>query len=254
VTVLGVATAKGSPGATTTVLALASAWPQGRPVTVIDLDLAGGDVAGWLELPGTPNVSTLAADCRHGIDPDGLAANARRLPGQGEVQVVAGARSPEEAAAAVELLHRAGFDALLEGLALRGDVLVDFGRLDALDPRAPMLPHLDALLVVARPTWSQVHHIGTRLAAWRAHANVRMVLVGDRPYGPADVAEALGVDVVGVLADDPSGAGVFSGSHVRTRGLGRTRLWRSAAALSDRLTRDQIEVGPSYVNRAGAVS
>lgn len=45
--VVAVVGAKGAPGATTSILALASGWP--RPVLVVDADLAGGDVApGWL--------------------------------------------------------------------------------------------------------------------------------------------------------------------------------------------------------------
>jgi hypothetical protein len=225
-----------------------------RALTVVDLDLAGGDIAGWLELPGTPNVSTLAADCRHGIDADGLAENVRPLPGRGAVQVVAGARSPEEAGAAVELLQRAGLRELVGLMASHGDVLIDLGRLDSTDALAPMLGHLDELLVVVRPTWSHVHHVAARLSVWKASARVRLVLVGDRPYGPADVVDALGVEVAGVLADDAAGAGVFNGARARVRGIERTRLWRSAAALTDGLARGSIGARDTALDRASAPS
>jgi Mrp family chromosome partitioning ATPase len=254
VSVFGVASAKGSPGVTTTVLALASAWPSSRKVTVIDLDLAGGDVAGWLELPDVPNVSTLAADCRHGIEAESLLANARPLAGGGAVQVVAGARTPDEAAVAADLLSRAGFEELLSVLAEDGDVLIDLGRLDPNTTLSPLLAALDELLVVLRPTWLQVHHVGARLSAWSEIARVGVVLVGDRPYGAVEVGDALGVPVVGVLADDAAGAGAFSGARVRARGLERTRLWRSAAALNDRLASATIDHGEVGVARAGASS
>lgn len=252
-TVLGVAAAKGSPGVTTAVLALASSWPAGRRVTVIDLDLAGGDVAGWLELPAAPNVSTLAADCRHGFDAATLEANLQTLPG-GAAHVVAGARTPEEAAVAVELLRRAGVEQLLEVASSSGDVVIDLGRLDPDGALAPVLGCLDELLVVLRPTWTQVHHVAARLGAWQAMTHVGIVLIGDRPYGPVEVADALGVEVVGVLADDASSAGAFNGTRARARGLERSRLWRSAAALSDRLTAAASDVAELVADEVGARS
>jgi MinD-like ATPase involved in chromosome partitioning or flagellar assembly len=254
VSVVGVAAAKGSPGVTTTVLALASAWPASRRLTMIDLDLAGGDVAGWLELPEVPNVSTLAADCRHGIDAETLLANVRPLPGRGAVQVLAGARTPDEGAVAAELLCRAGFEELVTVLSVDGDVLIDLGRLDPNTTLSPVLAVLDELLVVLRPTWSQVHHVGARLGAWSASARVGVVLVGDRPYGAGEVGEALGVPVAGVLADDAAAAGALSGARVRARGLERTRLWRSAAALSDHLVPATIDLTDVGDARAGVAS
>lgn len=252
-TVVGVAAAKGSPGVTTAVLALASAWPRGRGVTVVDLDVAGGDVAGWLDLPAAPNVSTLAADCRHGLDTATLEANVQSVPG-GAVQVLAGARTPEEAAVAVELLRRAGAEALLGVMAQSGDVLIDLGRLGTAGLLAPVLGCLDELVVVLRPTWSQVHHVAARLAAWKAMTPVRILLIGERPYGAAEVADALGVEVVGVLADDATSAGAFNGTRARARGLERSRLWRSAAALSDRLTAGASDVSDFTVDGIGAAS
>jgi hypothetical protein len=254
VSVFGFAAAKGAPGVTTTVLALASAWPSSRRLTVIDLDLAGGDVAGWLELPDTPNVSTIAADCRHGIESETLLANLRPLRGGGAVQVLAGARTPDEAAVAADLLCRAGFEQLLSVLSADGDVLIDLGRLEPDTTLLPLLAVLDELMVVLRPTWSQVHHVGARLNSWSATARVGLALIGDRPYSADDVGEALGVPVAGVLADDAAGAGVFSGTRVRARGLERTRLWRSAAALSDRLTSTTIDHGEVGAARAGVTS
>jgi hypothetical protein len=59
-----------------------------------------------------------------------------------------------------------------------------------------------------------------------------LVLVGSRPYGPGEVTVELGVDVLGVVEDDPRAAGL-----VRTggtaRALQRSALVRSVAGLAD---------------------
>ena len=236
--VIGVAAGKGAPGVTTTVLALASAWAPDRALTVIDLDLGGGDIGGWLDLPATPNLSTLAADARRSLEPEDLRAAALPLPGRGTVGVLPGARSPEEAAVALELLDRARFgDVLQRASAVEDgmDVLIDLGRVDDPSSVSSVLASLDLLLLVLRPTWPQVHHVGTRLPGLRSRAPVGLVLIGEAPYGAGEVAGALGAEVTGVLADDGAAAGTFDGSVRRVRGLERSRLWRTAAVLADRL-------------------
>ena len=70
-TVIALTSAKGSPGVTTTALALAWAWPQvapGRRVLVVDADMAGGDLApGYLRgaVSSTDGVLGLAAARTH---------------------------------------------------------------------------------------------------------------------------------------------------------------------------------------------
>lgn len=62
-----------------------------------------------------------------------------------------------------------------------------------------------------------------------------MLLVGDHPYGPAEVAATLGVDVAGVIAWDPRTAAVLTGLHGAVRDLRRSPLVRSAATLAAEL-------------------
>jgi hypothetical protein len=61
-------------------------------------------------------------------------------------------------------------------------------------------------------------------------------LVGDRPYGPDEVAAAFGAEVAGVIAWDPRTAAVLSGTHGAVRDLRRSLLVRSAATLAASLT------------------
>jgi len=53
-----IAGGKGSPGATTLALALALSDPE--PVTLVDADPDGGDLAAWLGLSATPGFVSLA--------------------------------------------------------------------------------------------------------------------------------------------------------------------------------------------------
>src|SRR5215217_7772269 len=75
---IAIASMKGSPGATSTSLALAAMWP--RPVVLVEADPSGGDLAyrckaAYGGLPYTDrSVLTLAAAMRDGLaDPDAVA-------------------------------------------------------------------------------------------------------------------------------------------------------------------------------------
>jgi hypothetical protein len=63
---------------------------------------------------------------------------------------------------------------------------------------------------------------------------VRLVLVGERPYPPAEVASVLGVGVIGVVADDPRSAAPLRGDG-NAHGLARLPLLRSARALAGQI-------------------
>ena len=91
-----------------------------------------------------------------------------------------------------------------------------------------------------------------------------MLLVGDHPYGPDEVAVTLGVEVAGVIAWDPRTAAVLTGSRGAVRDLRRSPLVRSAATLADTLIsppdpQPDVDVdmgsmgaGRSFVGEAGS--
>ena len=92
-----------------------------------------------------------------------------------------------------------------------------------------------------------------RLAA--ASAPVAVVVIGSRPYGPAELVEAIGGELFGVLPEDPIGAGLASGAWTLGRGASRSALARAARSLGTRLA-DLAVAGPSVVpleSRSGAV-
>jgi hypothetical protein len=115
------------------------------------------------------------------------------------------------------------------------DVIADCGRLGPGAPNLELVLRADAALVLTRPTADQL-----RPAAYRARsleatgAPVRLLLIGDIPYGPEEVATTLQLGVTGVMAWDPQAAEVLGGGG-GLRDVGRSVLARSAAALAESL-------------------
>jgi hypothetical protein len=73
-----------SPGLTTAVHALASAWPREpseRRVIVAELDPSGGTLAARYDLKPEPGLTNLAAAGRRGLNPDTVLRHCRRRPG-----------------------------------------------------------------------------------------------------------------------------------------------------------------------------
>lgn len=243
-TVLAFGAAKGSPGVTTTVLALAARWPAHREPLVVEADPAGGDLVARLTsldgerggLRDTPSTVQLAASARSGLSDQTVLEHFQRLPGPGEVRALVAPPSPFAASTAVTALVAAGFGDRLRGLAGL-DALVDVGRIDAASPALDLVRWLGSVVLVARPTLSDVLHTRELVNSLRA-AGVRasLVLVGDRPYSPAEVIDTIGpAPLVGVLPDDPVGARALCGDAKSPKVLGRTRLVRAAADLAVRL-------------------
>jgi Mrp family chromosome partitioning ATPase len=227
------ASAKGSPGVTTTVLALAATWPTGRRVLVAECDPDGGDVAVWFGLAAEPGLVSCAAEGRRRLRPHAVWEHAQTLPGPGGVRVLVAPAAAEQATAALAALGTAGLDEALAGLEV--DVLVDGGRLGPGSPLAPLLSRSAVTVLVARPSVAQVAHLRPRLAALRGVARPVVLLVGDRPYGPAEVAAAVGVPVLGVIAHDEPGAGVLCGRRRGGRAWIRSPMMRSARQIAAQL-------------------
>jgi len=89
-------------------------------------------------------------------------------------------------------------------------------------------------VLVARPTLAGVAHLDSRAARLErpARGRLRLLLVGDRPYDPGEVAAAVGVQPLGVLAMDPASADALAGAGGGPRGLARRPLLRSAQPIA----------------------
>ena len=219
-TVLALASVKHAPGVTTTAVALASAWLD---AVVVELDPSGGDVAARARLPFDPGVMTLAASGRHPGARLNVQDHAQALPSGGSA--VVSPPSPELASNALMTLGPRVAH-VLEG----ANAILDCGRLMPASPSLPIASAADALVIVVEPTVGSVEHVRVRLPFLRdVHPTVAVVLVGDRPYRPADVEDALDVPVAGALAIDPRGvAALYAGTAGR-----RSALVRSARTVLD---------------------
>lgn len=219
-TLVALTSIKHSPGVTTAALALATAWSADHEVAVVEADPTGGDLAARLGLAFEPGLVSLAAAARHGAVSGHLAsAHLQALPCGGSALV--GPGSAEQAVAALRELRGGALAELAGGAGL---VIADCGRWSPGSPTQAILATADLVLLVTRPTVEGVVHLRSRAPAIRREAGdrVAILLVGDRPYPAADVDEAVGLRVAGILAGDPRGA--TSLYHATRPGLARRFL------------------------------
>jgi len=234
------ASAKASPGVTTTITALAATWPEERPLLLVEADPAGGDLAVRLDLSPDPGLVTLAAAGRRDLDRDTLLAHTQVAPGPGRHhaqhgavrRVVPAPVAGDQASAALVAL-RGRLSRVLKSLEM--DVLVDCGRLDHNSPALQLATGADLLIVVARPVVAEIHHLTSRLSGLDQPAT-SLLLVGEAPYTVEEVAEAVRVAPLGAMPHDPRAASAMMGGHPDAmRVLRRSRLLRSAGALAQGL-------------------
>ncbi|HEU0089853.1 MAG TPA: chromosome partitioning protein [Pseudonocardiaceae bacterium] len=231
---IGLCSIKGSPGVTTTAVALAARWPQvlAEPV-LLEADPAGGDLGVRFGLPGTPGLGSLAAAARRTSDLGLFVEHCQVLPGG--LRVVVGPLAAAQARAAVDMLASRGLGVLRAAAAALGSVvLVDAGRVDRSSPAVPLLRGASAVLVMVRSRVEDLAHVATLLAAvptWTRCPG--LVLVGSG-YPRAEVERELGVPVMATLPDDPRGAGVLCG-RPGGRGPLHSALGHAAGRLADQL-------------------
>lgn len=243
-TVICFASVRGAPGTTTTALAVAS-WLEDS--VLVEADPDGGVLALRYGLGREPGLTTLAASPV--LDAQGLRAHAQLLPGGTPVIV-----APESSTQVTHVWRAAGarFGPLLAS-SDADHVIVDVGRVGA---SSPALPFVGAAVVVlvCRPVAEEVIPAAERaLALGRENPHVGIVLVGDRPYGPADIEAQLGVTVLGVVAHDPKGALALAGGRA-VRSLGRSPLMRTSRALATALVEAEAPDGVEHALKSTEVS
>jgi len=229
---------KGSPGVTTTAVALAAVWP--RPALLAECDPAGGDLpallpgSGGAVLTATRGVVSLAAAARTQAHPN-IDDHVQVV--DGGLPVLAGAASAAQVAALAP-----SWPAVIDSLAgLEGaDVIVDCGRYSPDDPTGLLIGVSDLTLVVCRATAASVGHAREVLVALGRRgdgsrppdAPVAVVVVGDQsearevggalaPHTPAFVA---------ALDHDPTAAAGLCGAW--SRRLDRSRLVSAARVVA----------------------
>jgi hypothetical protein len=240
------ASARSSPGVTTSMLACASVWP-GR-VLLVEASEDGGALAARFGLRFEPGLTTLAAALRHERTMTDLTAHSQPLPGTGE-RLVALVGPPATEQAQVLLRSVA---ARLDGVLAETDetILIDVGRVSGTPLAAPLIASADHLVLVARPRVEELQALAHRLAiVARLGPPPELLLIGDRPYGPEEIGATLGVPVLGVLAHDPGAADALA-AVASIRRLGRSPLLRSAVGVVEQLS--EPHTAPVTASRPGS--
>ena len=232
--------ARSAPGVTTLALATAS-WLD-RAI-LVEGDPDGGVLAVRYGLGREPGLVTFTA--ARAAAPDSLLEHAQRLPGGLPVVV-----APETAEKSGRLWRLAGAQLSDALAALENHVaVVDAGRLSPSSPALHLVAKASLVLLVARPSAEELIAADDRLTHLAATGGrVGLVLIGERPYAPGDVATELGCEVFGVIADDRRAAKALAGGGGRRAVLG-SALMRSARALAGTIA-ERLDLPETPVDRA----
>jgi hypothetical protein len=247
---LAVASAKGSPGATTTALLFGALWP--RTVIVAECDPHGGDVAARLPansggvIDADRGLLSLGAAGRKMLRPELVPEHTQRI--SGGLDVLIGVRMPEQSAGLAQQWGQLG--PIFGGIP-GYDVIADMGRLGAATPQNVMLASATDLVMVCDTQPSNVVHMRERILALHpvlhpesaSGTRIHIAVVADpkrrqavREIGDAMRRVAASVAEVYHLAYDPKGASFFAGEI--TGRPDRTALVKSALPVVARLAAD----------------
>jgi len=220
--------AKGSPGTTTAALALATAWPEDEAVLLAECDISGGDLGAHYGLRGAPGIATLSMYIRRGVDINDLNDHIQSLPH--EVGLLVGVAGTQQGVAlAPAWSHIAQ---LLN--SYKGVVILDIGRIHAdITCMTDLINIADLILLVAKPGVASVIHLRSAIEVLNTfNPTVKLLLIGEKPYGSVEIEEATGIEVAGVIAHDTHAAeGIELGLPLSLR----SKLVRSAKNLADNL-------------------
>ena len=242
---IGLASVKGSPGVTSTALALTAVWP--RPAVLLEADPTGGDLAYRCRAAhGGPvyaskGLLTLAAAVRGGVPgPEALFEQSQMLACG--VNLVQGVSSAAQARGLGTL-----WATIAEACRVSEvDVIADLGRLERTSAVMPLAEAADYLLTVASTSLESVMHLTGGLieltASLRNRGAVRVepVLVGPDAHAAGDCADldemlsraGLPVQATQPMPYDPRALERLEQGEKATGRLGRTLLLRAARAMA----------------------
>ena len=223
--IVGIVSAKGSPGVTTTCLALTAA--ASHDALLVEFDPSGGSIECWTGVTGEPGLIPAASALRRSTGIDTVLNDA--------VEVVSGVRAvlAPSSGQLAEAAVGAATDRLLPALAAFDmTVVVDGGRWAASQKTSSRLAGCDVVIVLCAPSVA-----GVEAARWLvdplrsvSRAAVALAPVGDRPYGPSEIAALVDVPLVGPLAWDSRGVNLLVGRGA-IGAWRRTALARSVASV-----------------------
>ena len=228
-TVVTLASLKGSPGVTTAATALGASWPRGRRVLLVEADPFGGDLAPRFGSTTALGLASLFAAARRSLNPDAVWDHVDHLPGG--LPVLFGLSG-----AAGAVANEKAWPAVAEALgALDADVVVDAGRLlpHFAGGIGDVLAHSDVLVVLCHPTLEGIVHLRAGLPGLVSELRGGQLLVvpaGSGGYSGAEIGRTLGVAVGPAMPDDRKAADALANKCALKR-LERTALLKWAATL-----------------------
>jgi hypothetical protein len=238
----------GSPGCTTTALAITLTWPG--PVTLAECDPAGGDILAGLfagHRPAPRGLLGVAFEASRGLAAMSAEASSQlaALDNGGERKFLAGLSDPRQAPGVAP-----AWPAIGRMLSSRsGDVIADCGRLDAGDAQ-PVGVLAEAALVglVMRSSLRQIAAARPRIEMLTqllgGSDRLGLLLVGDGFHSSAQITRTLGVPVLGGLPHDARTAAVLSDGVGRRTGLEDRALMHAAQAACAAITNAAAEAQP----------
>ena len=259
---VGLASVKHAPGATTTALGLASAWAN--RMLLAECDPAGADIPSWLQLPAAGGLVDALLELRRSTADsiNVLWQQALSLDSAGRLRLLSGVDDPVQAAAVESMwpLLAQRLTALSGDSQEPADVIMDCGRLTERGSPWPLLEAADVVGIVLRPTVAEVRLVSRWLPQLRDRLGdesrfgrrLRRIVIGDGPYPAAEVADALETPLLAALPADATAAQQLAVGGGRT--LQRSRLWRALVQVADDLVTQRNGLSPSVAEPAESVA
>lgn len=231
--VVAVCSAAGSSGVTTLSALLSALSPKGMPTLAAECDPSGGDLAAWSQVTSSPGWATAVAQGDRSFGE--LMRHVRALPA-GFSAMLAPPRA-FEARTAVNAAAESGFGDVVASMP-EVMVFADCGRVSFEVPAWVPKARLTLLLlrqssVTPYATAALVERTAEAFDLIRpASQQLGVVLVGTRPYKPAEVATALRTPLFGVVPDDVTGAGLVAAGGFASRRMDRNPLTKAVSELA----------------------
>ncbi len=247
---------------TTTAVAMAAAWPADDDVVILEADRSGGSLAGWLDTPLTPSLSTIVASA-HALDTAPSAAwfaieSMVRRSASGLRFIAAPVRA-REASRSIGEASTMIFP-LLASLA-EPTVLADCGRLSPADPLPTPVSLASSIVVIHRQSDASAAAASVRLERLAEVIHdlaplgvpIELGVIGNRPFDLDEIRRFVTDDnetvTAHAVADDTLSAAVFAGrTGVSANRLARLPLLRSVRRVTDAVRQS---LGASEADGAG---
>lgn len=241
--IIAIGSRKASPGVTTLTTLLAAYWHEENATRlIVEADPSGGTLAArWQEahdLTWDPGLVAMSAN-RGKLDGPAIGVVSQTI-GEG-LQVAAAPPAPHQVSAALAAMGEKAAASLAAAPDVRA--FVDCGRLSMASPAMPLARRAALTVLVCRPNLEEVHTLLPGVVELSdAGCALGLVVVGDGPYHPTEIADAATIELLGHVPYDDRAVqtwnldGLHAGRAFRKSPLART-MSDLASLIADRCAR-----------------